>query len=272
MTDPSYIAPRDHTALQQLSHQLPHALLIVAEDGLDGQGAAAYLAASQPSDILQLSPESGKSSIGTEQIRDLIGLLRTQASRRRIITISPAGTMTEAAQNALLKSLEEPGAHTHFILVAETAEMILPTIRSRCQSLTLHHTTPQQDAALIANTTLPAVARQQILFLAAGRPRLIEHLRDNPSMLEAYQAVASDAKQIMAHPGSYQALQATLRHAADRSSALLLLSILLHFIRFQLQRGQATPALLSMMERAVKTEQQLRQNGHIKANLLALVV
>lgn len=272
MTDLSHIAARDHAALQQLSRQLPHALLLIAEDGLDGQGAATYLATSQPSDILQLSPEAGKSSISTEQIRDLIGLLRTRALRRRVIILSPADAMTEAAQNALLKSLEEPGAHIHFILIAETTEAILPTIRSRCQSLILHRTAPQQDAALLSDTTLSTIAQQQILFLAAGRPRLIERLRDDPSALEAYQAIAADAKQILAHPGSYQALQAALRHATDRPTALLLLSVLLHFIHFQIQRGQTTPKLLDMMERAVKAEQHLRQNGHIKTNLLALVV
>jgi DNA polymerase-3 subunit delta' len=43
--------------------------------------------------------------------------------------------MNRSTANALLKTLEEPAADTHFLLVSNEAERLLPTIRSRCQAM-----------------------------------------------------------------------------------------------------------------------------------------
>jgi len=52
-----------------------------------------------------------------------------------VVLLSPAEAMNRATANALLKSLEEPIANTLFILVASEPHRLLPTIRSRCQSV-----------------------------------------------------------------------------------------------------------------------------------------
>jgi DNA polymerase III subunit delta' len=49
--------------------------------------------------------------------------------------VDDAHTMTEQAQNALLKSLEEPAPTSHVLLVTGAPQALLPTIRSRCQVL-----------------------------------------------------------------------------------------------------------------------------------------
>ncbi len=77
--------------------------------------------------------------------------------------------MTEPSQNAFLKALEEPNKNTNFILVAKN-RMMLDTIESRCQTLTLHKTTSAQDKKLLEKYNLDPASSQQILFLAAGRP------------------------------------------------------------------------------------------------------
>ena len=56
---------------------------------------------------------------------------------RTVIIIDGAGTMTVDAANALLKTLEEPPPGVLFLLLTEDDEALLPTIRSRCQSLQL---------------------------------------------------------------------------------------------------------------------------------------
>jgi len=53
--------------------------------------------------------------------------------RRRVFLIRDAERMNEGAQNALLKTLEEPPGSACLILVTASAERLLPTIRSRCQ-------------------------------------------------------------------------------------------------------------------------------------------
>ncbi|WP_338087337.1 DNA polymerase III subunit delta' [Nitrosomonas nitrosa] len=55
----------------------------------------------------------------------------------KVILIHPAEAMNAAAANALLKKLEEPPAHVLFLLIAHQWQDLLPTIRSRCQQITM---------------------------------------------------------------------------------------------------------------------------------------
>jgi DNA polymerase-3 subunit delta' len=75
--------------------------------------------------------------IRVDQVRDLIGEVAGAPfeARRRIFVVDDAHTMNEAAQNALLKSLEEPPPRSHVVLVTSSPLGLRHTIRSRCQSL-----------------------------------------------------------------------------------------------------------------------------------------
>lgn len=72
--------------------------------------------------------------IYVEQIRDIVSsapVLPNEASRK-VYIIRDAGTMNPAAQNALLKLLEEPPSFVTLILCAESEAAFLETVRSRC--------------------------------------------------------------------------------------------------------------------------------------------
>mgnify|MGYP000854895074 CR=1 FL=1 len=264
------LAHRDRAPLRQLAERLPQAVIINAERGLDGIGAAEYLAGLTPSEMIRLQPLEAKTTITTEQVRTMIAMLRTHATVRRIIIINPADQMSEAAQNALLKSLEEPNANTHFLLVTENEQQLLATIRSRCQVLTLHRTSPVQDETLLDTTSLTASERRQILFLAAGRPLLIRQLARTPKLLSEYQAIATDAKCILAAPGSYEALR-TLPSYFTRTKALQLIDILLTMVAFQM-KTQPSPTHQPLLDRIITTETRLRHNGNVRLALINIVV
>ena len=55
--------------------------------------------------------------------------------KARVFIIEEAEKMNRAAQNALLKTLEEPPDSTHLILITSKPELFLPTVRSRCQTV-----------------------------------------------------------------------------------------------------------------------------------------
>ncbi|MBS2024869.1 MAG: DNA polymerase III subunit delta' [Deltaproteobacteria bacterium] len=57
--------------------------------------------------------------------------------RRKVAIVSPAETLNERAQNALLKTLEEPPPQTTFLLVTSAPDQLLATVRSRCARLPL---------------------------------------------------------------------------------------------------------------------------------------
>ena len=79
----------------------------------------------------------GKRDIGIELVRDLIErlALKGHRGRGRVAVVDDADRLTVAAQNAFLKTLEEPPPGTTLILVSSNAERLLPTVRSRCAIL-----------------------------------------------------------------------------------------------------------------------------------------
>ncbi|MBN2526202.1 MAG: DNA polymerase III subunit delta' [Deltaproteobacteria bacterium] len=88
-------------------------------------------------DFLELGPPEGKRNIlidGVRQAEDWIRM-RPHEGAARILVISPADAMTESAANALLKTLEEPRKGNYIILVSAASSSLLPTVRSRCQSV-----------------------------------------------------------------------------------------------------------------------------------------
>jgi len=84
-------------------------------------------------DLKILSPENN--SIKIKQVRDLISWSFQPPinSTRKTAHIIDAHCLTTPAQNALLKTLEEPPEYLDLILITPNANLLLPTIRSRCQ-------------------------------------------------------------------------------------------------------------------------------------------
>ena len=89
-------------------------------------------------DVMTIEPgESG--SIKIEQVRAAIdrSVFRPFEGRKRVTIIEQADALVPAAQNALLKTLEEPLPASVFVLVTSRPDMLLPTVRSRCAHLRL---------------------------------------------------------------------------------------------------------------------------------------
>jgi DNA polymerase-3 subunit delta' len=88
-------------------------------------------------DLLIVEPATA--AIKIEQVRDAVREIegRPFEGRSRAVVFNGAHLMTEQAQNALLKSLEEPPSTSHVLLLTPSPQALLPTIRSRCQLLRL---------------------------------------------------------------------------------------------------------------------------------------
>lgn len=139
--------------------RLPHALLFTGNEGIGKKLTATVLAktllcsnakfscGSCPScrafdtqnhpDFYYLEPEGKSNNIKIEQIRQMQSniALSPYLTDKRVVVINDAHCMNEAAQNSLLKTLEEPTGEVVFILITANKDLLLPTILSRCMKL-----------------------------------------------------------------------------------------------------------------------------------------
>jgi DNA polymerase-3 subunit delta' len=111
-----------------------------------------------------------RSEIRIEQVRDLVRDIggKPFEARARAFVIDEAHLMTEQAANSLLKSLEEPPATSHVLLVSSAPQALLPTIRSRCQVLRLSPLPLRLLEAHLVERGLPAEEARLRATLSAG--------------------------------------------------------------------------------------------------------
>lgn len=85
-----------------------------------------------PADVFYLSPKEGEKSIKVESTLEFLEKAQlAPIGKSKLFIINDASTMTVAAQNKMLKTLEE-NTSTNFLLIASNENTILPTIKSRC--------------------------------------------------------------------------------------------------------------------------------------------
>jgi DNA polymerase-3 subunit delta' len=101
-------------------------------------------------DVLIVEPgDSG--SIKIDQVREIVdsAAFRPFEGKRRAVIIDEADALVPAAQNALLKTLEEPPPSSVFMLVTSRADTLLATVRSRCPRLQFRPLSPGDIAAVL---------------------------------------------------------------------------------------------------------------------------
>ncbi len=137
------------------------------------KGCSLVQAGNHP-DLLVVEPEEAGRPIKIGQVRALNDFAQKTAQQggRRIIIINPAEAMNINASNALLKSLEEPGAETLFLLVSHRAADMLPTIRSRCQVLSFATPGKEQALSWLMDKLDDSSDAGLLLNLASGSPLL----------------------------------------------------------------------------------------------------
>ncbi|MDR1350212.1 MAG: DNA polymerase III subunit delta' [Zoogloeaceae bacterium] len=137
------------------------------------------------------SARSGQ-QITIDQIRELDEFLcvGTHRQKSRVILVHPAERLNREAANALLKMLEEPPQNTLFLLVSSEPMRLVPTLRSRCQTLRLSLPVVAEGEAFLAAAGLRDAATW--LALAGGAPLLALQLAEKtadwqPQLTEALQ-------------------------------------------------------------------------------------
>lgn len=178
-----------------------HALAIVAPAGSGKTAIASYVVQR----LLNLPTEqlesyayyrliaSEKGAISIEQAREVVAFLKLKTTGtgviRRVVVIEHAHTLTLEAQNALLKAIEEPPADTVMILTVADETKLLPTVRSRVQTIKL---TNPSEVALRTHFAKLGHAQNDIdkvLLLSGGLTGLMKALLDGATDHELVAAI-----------------------------------------------------------------------------------
>ncbi len=128
------------------------------------------VAAGSHPDVHTVEPLPDKRDISIAQLRDVQRdlAMRPYEAPRAACIIEPAGRMNTSSANSFLKTLEEPPGNAIIILITENADLLLPTIRSRCQLLRFAPLSPEQIRLLLERNGIDSAGASLLAPLAAG--------------------------------------------------------------------------------------------------------
>lgn len=170
--------------------------------------------------------------IKVDQVREVIErtAYRPFEGRRRVVIVDEADALLSEAQNALLKTLEEPPAASMFVLVTARPDELLPTVRSRCQRLRFGRLSPADIAAVLmerhnysptdAHAAASAADGSLGLALAGGSAALGEAREAAAEMLQHVAGTADprrrlDSAKLLSGGGDREEVRRRLRALAS---------------------------------------------------------
>ena len=220
--------------------------------------------------IIVVQPDD-KQKIGVEAVHDLQhGLQYQQYERagRRVVIIRGAETLTLPAQNALLKTLEEPPVGTLMILTSPTPQALLPTVLSRCRLVYLPRL-PDATIEAFVRQTYPHVEAAAIVAESQGLVgRAVAYVTD-PARLEQAQQVSAQVQCLLQEPELLPRLQLAAHIAAAPEQRTAVMTELLRHAQRSVRQQAVDGRVIVALERL---QQRLRANVNPKTAFEALVV
>lgn len=234
--DTLLLHPQTAMQIKQYLAKPSHALLIL---GSSGSGKE-FLAGSVVTDLLGLkSPEiflsypflihlrrpPDKHNISIEMIRELIPKLHLKASgiNSRIVLIENSQDLSDEAQNALLKILEEPNQNIFFILTASSKQSVLSTISSRAQQIYVHPVGLPQAKSYFGNKYSAASIENAWLLSRGSLGLLTGLLREGEG--HSFKKSVAEAKNLL-RKRPYERLQNLNKIARDKEQLIQLIGAL----------------------------------------------
>lgn len=147
-------------------------------DGRDDCASCTKIDRGVHPDVHVIAVSEERKLIAVEQIREVISgaALRPYEGRVKVYVIDAAETMSVSGANALLKTLEEPTRDTMFMLLTRSADLLLPTIRSRSQAIHIRDEVAASASVVAQRDRIPLqVARLAVAFPSIER-RTLESL------------------------------------------------------------------------------------------------
>ncbi len=213
--------------------------------------------------------EEGRKLIAVEQIREMVAnaTLRPYEGKTKVFIVDGAETVSGAGANAMLKTLEEPSSDTVFILLTRSADLLLPTIRSRSQAIAIHpaFAGPSRDAAAAEGSAVQAT-------------RLRRAAATLPADAEWTEAAARSVIEAAARYAAHRDVAALLAAAADPlgegdpAAALHLLALVLRDLASLAPEDSLAPDQVRTIQQSIDRESLLDAAGIALRNATRLAV
>ena len=177
---------------RKLNDSFSHANLIVGNDGIGKSIIARYISNqiikvrdnAESVDIVKYYPSS--SSFGVDDVRNIINEVgkKPYEGDKKVLILYKCDKLTTQAQNALLKTIEEPPKGVYLILLSDSLETILDTIKSRCQIYKLTPLTKEDILIYIKDkyTDLTSEDEKAALAYSAGIPGKVDRFIDDKNL------------------------------------------------------------------------------------------
>jgi DNA polymerase-3 subunit delta' len=149
----------------------------------------AVVQAEQVGGVLKVEP--------VRELRQTLALKPYQAQDRVAILLR-FQEANSAAANALLKTLEEAPAHAVLVLTADSSELLLPTIVSRCEILRLRPSSTDAVAQALQQRGIDQATARLLAHLSGGRPGEALRLLQQPQALEFRRTRLDDLRKLLA--------------------------------------------------------------------------
>ena len=182
------------TSLQ--TGRISHAYLFLGEEGTGKKEMALWYerllnggSSLVRVNLLLVEPEEKKSIISVGQIQDVRRRLRLtpqgKYGKYKVVVFDPAEAMNSEAQNALLKTLEEPHQGVILILLATNLQKLKETLLSRCQILKFHLLREKEISDWLSREGFPPETIEAINFLSRGRVEAVKFWKNHPDLIKA---------------------------------------------------------------------------------------
>ena len=182
-------------------------------------------------DIHFVEPLPDKRDISIDQLREIQRelSLRPYEAPRKACIMEPAERMSINAANSLLKTLEEPPGNAIIILLSENADMLLPTIRSRCQLIRFSPLSPENIRLLLVRNGMATDAADLLAPMSEGSMQRAGEL-DNETLYARREALITHLSAL--DIGKISSVFDTAEElAGNRDETLASLDLLLSFAR-----------------------------------------
>ncbi len=252
-----------------------HAIMLIGVSGHSSIYEAGRLArriAGKEGVVQHIMRNEDKTGIAISQIRELYTATRPRSTgSKRIWIIEDAETMSLDAQNAFLKLLEEPPADVIFILCVKDATILLPTIRSRVQSLQCQPVKQEIAQDYLQFNKIPTGLIPQLLFLMAGSASELVKLTSDDKYRQAQLELAAIAKRLISAP-TYEKIIIIQKSTTDRERTLTILRLALQMLMMLAPQQAEYKTALSQLTQFLKAFERISQNGNAKIQLLQAVL